>query len=70
MQELKGTYKGFIDNEATNAEFKFRQLTIALDESREKIGEALLPIFVKFADYLLQTVVPNVQAFVAALTWR
>ena len=68
MQELKGTYKGFIDNEATNAEFKFRQLTIALDESREKIGEALLPIFVKFADYLLRTVVPNVQAFVAALT--
>jgi hypothetical protein len=68
MQELKGTYKGFIDNEATNAEFKFRQLTIALDESKEKIGEALLPIFVKFADYLLRTVVPNVQAFVAALT--
>jgi hypothetical protein len=66
--ELKGTYNGFIANEATNAEFKFRQLTIALDESREKIGEALLPIFVKFADYLLQTVVPNVQAFVAALT--
>jgi hypothetical protein len=66
--ELKGTYNGFIANEATNAEFKFRQLTIALDESREKIGEALLPIFVKFADYLLRTVVPNVQAFVAALT--
>jgi hypothetical protein len=66
--ELKGTYNGFIANEATNAEFKFRQLTIALDESREKIGEALLPIFVKFADYLLKTVVPNVQAFVAALT--
>jgi len=67
-KELKGTYNGFIANEATNAEFKFRQLTIALDESREKIGEALLPIFVKFADYLLKTVVPNVQAFVAALT--
>jgi len=67
-KELKGTYNGFIANEATNAEFKFRQLTIALDESREKIGEALLPIFVKFADYLLRTVVPNVQAFVAALT--
>jgi len=67
-KELKGTYNGFIANEATNAEFKFRQLTIALDESREKIGQALLPIFVKFADYLLETVVPNVQAFVAALT--
>ena len=68
MQILKGTYKGFIENEATNAEFKFRQLTIALDQTREKIGFALLPIFVKFADYLLQTVVPNMQAFVAALT--
>jgi hypothetical protein len=68
MQILKGTYKGFIDNEATNAEFKFRQLTIALDQTREKIGFALLPIFVKFADYLLATVVPNMQAFVAALT--
>jgi hypothetical protein len=68
MQILKGTYKGFIDNEATNAEFKFRQLTIALDQTREKIGFALLPIFVKFADYLLVTVVPNMQAFVAALT--
>jgi hypothetical protein len=68
MQILKGTYKGFIDNEATNAEFKFRQLTIALDQTKEKIGFALLPIFVKFADYLLQTVVPNMQAFVAALT--
>ena len=68
MQILTGTYKGFIDNEATNAEFKFRQLTIALDQTKEKIGLALLPIFVKFADYLLKTVVPNIQAFVAALT--
>ena len=68
MQILKGTYKGFIENEATNAEFKFRQLTIALDQTKEKIGLALLPIFVKFADYLLKTVVPNMQAFVAALT--
>lgn len=67
-KELKNTYNGFIANEATNAEFKFRQLTIALDESREKIGEALLPIVVKFADYLLRVVVPNIQAFVAGLT--
>jgi hypothetical protein len=68
MQILKGTYKGFIDNEATNAEFKFRQLSIAVDQAREKIGIALLPIVVKFADYLLQVVVPNIQAFVAGLT--
>jgi len=68
MQILKGTYKGFIDNEATNAEFKFKQLTIALDETKEKIGIALLPIVKQLADYMLATVVPNVQAFAAGLT--
>jgi hypothetical protein len=68
MKQLKGTYNGFIDNEATNAEFKFRQLTIALDETKEKIGTALLPIVKEFADYLLATVVPNIQAFAAGLT--
>ena len=68
MQMLKGTYKGFIDNEATNAEFKMRQLEIAFSETKEQIGNALLPIMKDFADYLLITVVPNVQALAAGLT--
>ena len=68
MQQLKGTYTGFIDNEATNAEFKFKQLTIALDETKEKIGTALLPIVKELADYFLATVVPNIEAFAAGLT--
>jgi hypothetical protein len=68
MQMLKGTYKGFIDNEATNAEFKFRQLQIAVDQTKEKIGFALLPIVKQFADYLLINVVPRIQAFAAGLT--
>jgi hypothetical protein len=68
MQRLKGTYNGFIENEATNAEFKFRQLTIALDQTKEKIGVALLPIVKEMADYFLETVVPNIQAFASGLT--
>jgi hypothetical protein len=68
MQMLKGTYKGFIENEATNAEFKMRQLEIAFSETKEQIGTALLPIMKQFADYLLMTVVPNVQALAAGLT--
>jgi hypothetical protein len=67
-KELAKTYDGFIKNEATNAEFKFKQLTIALDETKEQIGVALLPIVKEFADYLLATVVPNVQALAAGLT--
>jgi hypothetical protein len=68
MQILKGTYKGFIDNEATNAEFKMRQLEIAFSETKEQIGTALLPVMKQFADYLLATVVPNVQALAAGLS--
>ena len=68
MQQLKGTYNGFIANEATNAEFKFKQLTIALNETKEQIGTALLPIVKEMADYFLETVVPNIQAFAAGLT--
>jgi hypothetical protein len=68
MQILRGTYKGFIDNEATTAEFKIRQLEIALNETKEQIGTALLPTFKQLADYILASVVPNIQAFVAGLT--
>jgi hypothetical protein len=68
MQILRGTYKGFIENESTNAEFKIRQLEIALDETKEEIGTALLPVFKDFADFLLVSVVPNVKALAAGLT--
>jgi hypothetical protein len=66
-KQLQATYQGFIDNEATNAEFKFQQLTIALDETKEAIGAALLPIVKELADYLLATAVPNIEALAAGL---
>lgn len=67
-QQLAQTYNGFVANEATNAEFKFKQLSIAVDETKEQIGAALLPIVKELADYLLATFVPNLQAFAAGLT--
>jgi cell division protein FtsB len=70
MQILSGTYKGFIENEGDNFEFKMRQITIALDETKEEIGYALLPIMKQFADYVLATVVPNIQALAAGLTGK
>jgi hypothetical protein len=68
MQILRGTYNGFIENESTTAEFKMRQLEIAFAETKEQIGTALLPVMKTFADFLLATVVPNVQALAAGLT--
>jgi hypothetical protein len=66
-KQLQATYSGFIANEATNAEFKFKQLTIALDETKESIGAALLPVVKELADYLLATAVPNIEALAAGL---
>jgi hypothetical protein len=39
-----------------------------LDESKEQIGYALMPVLTTFADYLVTNVVPNVQGFVDGLT--
>ena len=68
VQELQSTFGGFVENEATNAEFKIRQLEIAFNETKEQIGNALLPTFVKFVDFLLLEGVPAIQGFAAGLT--
>jgi hypothetical protein len=67
-KDLKKTYQGFIENESENAEFKFEQLTIAIDETKESIGAALLPIVKDLADFIIVSVVPRLEAFVAGLT--
>ena len=68
IAQLGKTYTGFIDNEATNAEFKFKQIGIAVDESKEAIGAALLPVIKELADFLIVSVVPAIQGMVAGLT--
>ena len=55
----------------TNAETFSGRLAIMqqhLNESKEQIGYALMPVMTTFADYLLTNVVPNVQSFVDGLT--
>ena len=40
QQLLNKTFDGFIENQSTTAEFKFKQLTIAIDETKEQVGAA------------------------------
>jgi large-conductance mechanosensitive channel len=68
QQLLNKTFDGFIENQSTTAEFKFRQLTIAIDETKEQVGAALLPVVTQFTQYLIDNVVPAVQSFVDGLT--
>lgn len=68
MNTLKKTYGSFAENEAETTAKKFERIGIATDEAKEAIGAALLPIVEKLANYILSTVVPNMNAFIAGLT--
>jgi len=68
QQLLNKTFDGFIENQSTTAAFKFKQLTIAIDETKEQVGAALLPVVTQFTQYLIENVVPAVQSFVDGLT--
>ena len=68
QQLLNQTFDGFIENQAETAAFKFGQIKIAVDESKEAIGAALLPVVKELADFLIVSVVPAIESFVAGLT--
>lgn len=70
QQLLNKTFDGFIENQAETAAFKFGQIKIAVDESKEAIGAALLPVVKQLADFLIVTVVPAIESFVAGLTGK
>ena len=65
---LNKTFDGFIQNQSTTAAFKFQQLSIAVNETKEQIGAALLPAVTSLSNYILTNVVPVVQSFVNGLT--
>lgn len=65
---LNTTFDGFIENQSTTAAFKFQQISIAVEESKEAIGAALLPVVKELADFIIVSVVPAIESFVAGLT--
>jgi hypothetical protein len=67
---LNTTFDGFIENQSETAAFKFKQLTIAIDETKEQVGAALLPAVTALTEYILSNVVPVVQSFVDGLTGK
>jgi len=68
QQLLNQTFDGFIENQSETAAFKFQQLSIAIDETKEQVGAALLPAITALTEYILTDVVPVVQSFVDGLT--
>jgi hypothetical protein len=68
IESLETTYGRFAEGAAETAAVKFERIRIATDEAKESIGAALLPIVERLSDYVLSTVVPNLESFINALT--
>ena len=70
ITSLEGTYGKFAEGAAETTAKKFERIRIATDEAKESIGAALLPIVEKLSVYVLETVVPNLESFINALTGK
>lgn len=68
MNTLKETFGSFAENEAETTAMKFERIKISIDEAKESIGAALLPLVEQLANFILVTLVPNMNLFIAALT--
>lgn len=67
-KELGKTFKGFAEQEANTVEGQFRRIGIAVNEAKESLGAALLPILEKIAGFVNEQVVPAIQGLVDGLT--
>ena len=67
---LGETFKGFAEQEANTLEGRFARISIAINEAKESLGSALLPIVEKFAAFATNTLVPAIQAIIDGLTGK
>ena len=68
VKDLTATYGNFSENQAKTAEARFRSMSIAINESKEAIGAALLPVAEKLATFVLETLIPAIDGFIGGLT--
>ena len=68
IKSLETTYGTFAEGAAETAAKKFERIGIATQEAKESIGAALLPVVEQFSEFVLATVVPNLETFINALT--
>lgn len=67
-QQLNATYGEFSEQRSEEAIVKFQRLQVAIQEAKEAVGAALLPVFIQLGDWLLKEGVPRLNAFIAGLT--
>ena len=68
FQQLTSTFGQFSENEAQSTQKQMERVKIALDEAKESIGAALLPVVQELTAFLLDKFIPALEAFIAGLT--
>ena len=68
FKELTNTFGNFAENEATSTEKQMERVKIALDEAKESIGAALLPVVQELTAWILENFIPALEAFISGLT--
>jgi hypothetical protein len=66
LQSLNDTFKDQADIRAKTLEFRLKGLNIAYGEVLETLGYALLPVIEQFANTISTTVLPQLEAWIAA----
>jgi cytochrome c biogenesis protein CcdA len=66
--KLSDLYGGAAADNAETFQGKIDRLKVGFDEAKESLGVALLPQVEKFIDYLNNTGLPTLEAFIAGLT--
>ena len=68
FQQLTNTFGNFAENEAQSTTKQMERVKIALDEAKESIGAALLPVVQELTAYILEEFIPVLESFIAGLT--
>jgi len=68
FESLRGSFSGFAANEAQTFQGRIDRLNVAFDEVKETIGFALLPIFEKLLNFVIETVFPVFKRFSDSLS--
>jgi hypothetical protein len=65
---LADTFANQASIQADTFEGKMARLRISMDEAKETLGFALLPTLTEFVDYVVENILPSLEAFIAGLT--
>ncbi|CAB4175940.1 hypothetical protein UFOVP981_21 [uncultured Caudovirales phage] len=67
-KKLSETFGGQASQKAETFQGKMDRLKVALDEAKESVGTALLPVLERLVGFITDSILPKINAFVAGLT--